>query len=93
MDFKGAGSNSKSNLDSEKSVLERFETKYKNTYFWALFVVLKEEDSSKIIALVGSFILFCQQLIFPFHPSVQLLLTLRLSLFGQQMIFTRLSTI
>ena len=70
MDFKGAGSSAKNNLDSEKSVLERFESRYKNTYFWALFVVLKEEDSSLILALLGSIILFFQLLIFPFHPSV-----------------------
>ena len=73
MEFKGGGSNNKNNIDSEKSYFERVEAKYKKTYFWALFVLLREEDSSFIIAFLGSLILFLQLLIFPFHENVSFL--------------------
>ena len=70
MDFKAGRGGNKNNLDSEKSFFEKFEAKYKKTYFWALFVLLKEEDSSIILALLGALITFLQLLIFPFHPNV-----------------------
>lgn len=71
MDFKaGNGSGNKNNLDTEKSFLESIESKYKDTYFWALFVLLKEEDNSIIFSIIGAFITFLQLLIYPFHPNV-----------------------
>jgi hypothetical protein len=73
MDFKaGNGLSNKNNLDTEKSFLETIESKYKTTYFWALFVLLKEEDNSIIFTILGALILFFQLLIFPFHPNVVL---------------------
>jgi hypothetical protein len=51
MDFKaGNGLNNKNNLDTEKSFLESLESKYKTTYFWSFFVLLKEEDNSIIFS-------------------------------------------
>lgn len=73
MEFNKAGKASyKNNLDSEKSLLERFEAKYKKTYFWALFVLLKEEDSSILLTMISALIMFLQLQIFPFHPNVRL---------------------
>lgn len=72
MDFKaGNGSGNKNNLDTEKSFLESIESRYKDTYFWALFVLLKEEDSSIIFSILGALITFLQLLIYPFHPNVR----------------------
>lgn len=71
MDFKaGNGLSNKNNLDTEKSFLESLESRYKTTYFWSLFVLLKEEDNSIIFTILGALILFFQLLIFPFHPNV-----------------------
>src|SRR3990167_3164356 len=71
MDFKaGNGLNNKNNLDTEKSFLESIEAKYKTTYFWSLFVLLKEEDNSMIFSILGSFVTFFQLLIYPFHANI-----------------------
>jgi hypothetical protein len=73
MDFKaGNGLNNKNNLDTESSFLESLEAKYKSTYFWALFVLLKEEDNSIIFSILGALITFFQLIIYPFHPNVRL---------------------
>jgi hypothetical protein len=71
MDLKAGNTlNNKTNLDGEKSFLENMEAKYKNTYFWALFVLLKEENSSIILTILSAFITFLQVMIYPFHPNV-----------------------
>ena len=52
MDIKaGHSSNNKSSLDSEKSLLEKLESELKTIIFGVLFILLKEEDSSLILAL------------------------------------------
>jgi inner membrane protein involved in colicin E2 resistance len=71
MDIKaGHSSNNKSSLDSEKSLLEKLESELKTIIFGVLFILLKEEDSSLILAMLVSFWMFLQLLIFPFHQNV-----------------------
>ena len=92
MDFKaGNGLSNKNNLDTEKSFLETIESRYKTTYFWALFVLLKEEDNSIIFTILGALILFFQLLIFPFHPNVAKVLP-RSTLSGNRNRFSPSST-
>jgi hypothetical protein len=70
MDVKTGRGGNKNNMDLEKSFFEKFEARYKKMYFWALFVLLKEEDTSLVISLISAFITFLQLQIFPFHPNV-----------------------
>jgi hypothetical protein len=71
MDIKaGHSSNNKSSLDSENSLLEKLESELKTIIFGVLFILLKEEDSSLILAMLVSFWMFLQLLIFPFHSNV-----------------------
>lgn len=73
MDFKsGNGLSNKNSLDTEKSFLDNLEARYKNNYFWALFVLLKEEDTSMIFSVLGAVISFFQLMIYPFHSNVHL---------------------
>ena len=70
MDIKTASNVNARNLDSDKSWFEKIETELKNIIFGALFILLKEEESSLIIALLYSFWMFLQILYFNFHEKV-----------------------
>ena len=49
----------KGHLDSEMTVLEKFEHDFKETIFGVLFVILDQEDTSVFWAVVLGFIEFC----------------------------------
>lgn len=71
MDIKaGHTSNNKSSLDSEKSLTEKIELEIKHIIFGVLFTLLKEEETSKLFAIIISFCMFLQLLIFPFNPNI-----------------------
>ena len=71
MDLKtNHSNNNKTNIDSEKSAFERFESELKNSIFGVLFILLKDEE----ISIYGSFVIgliqVLQMLLFPFHSEV-----------------------
>jgi hypothetical protein len=70
MDIKASDSNNKTNIDSEKGAFERFETELKNSIFGVLFLILKDDEMSIVLAFIISVIQFLQILYFPFHPII-----------------------
>lgn len=73
MDLKTAenpNTQSRPNVDGDKSAFEKFEIELKNTVFGVLFVLLKEEEGSIWISSLFVFIEFFQILGFTFSAEV-----------------------
>lgn len=64
------GPNKQGSSGTEKGLLGRFQTEWKNTIFGVFFVLLKEENSSIFVTIIVHFFLFLQLLIFPFSENV-----------------------
>ena len=71
MDMKAVNnSGNKSSFDAEKSQLEKMEAEIKSSTFGVLFVLLKDEDTSIVVAFFFALIQFLQISLFAFHENV-----------------------